>query len=133
MQIIIHYKLTHSMKHDTLHLGNNQPQHLVKYSMAHSSDNMLVQWLVIAMVITMLYDAQGVVFCNIDSNNINVCRAAVTGQHPPPPNRKCCALVRQANLPCLCSYKSVLPSIGINPKNALALPAKCGLRTPPGC
>ncbi|OIW16380.1 hypothetical protein TanjilG_19096 [Lupinus angustifolius] len=101
--------------------------------MAHTSNNILVQWLVAAMLIAMLGGTQGVVFCNIDSNNINVCRAAVTGQHPPQPTGKCCALVRQANLPCLCSYKSLLPSIGINPTNALALPAKCGLRTPPGC
>ncbi|KAE9598998.1 putative bifunctional inhibitor/plant lipid transfer protein/seed storage helical [Lupinus albus] len=57
----------------------------------------------------------------------------MTGKHPRPPNGKCCALVRQANLACLCSYKSLLPSIGINPTNALALPAKCSLRTPPRC
>lgn len=101
--------------------------------MAQTSGNTLVQWLVAALLIALLGGAQAVVLCNIDSTKLNVCRAAVTGQNPPPPDAKCCAVIRQANLPCLCRYKSLLPAVGINPTKALALPSKCGLKTPPQC
>ncbi|XP_028758477.1 putative lipid-transfer protein DIR1 [Neltuma alba] len=74
--------------------------------------------------------AEGVVLCNTDSTKLNLCRAAVTGRNPPPPTQACCAVVRHANLPCLCKYRSVLPSLGIDPKNVFALPSKCGLRSP---
>lgn len=98
--------------------------------MGEYSGKNVVQWLVAALLIALLGGAQGVVLCNIDSSQLNLCRAAVTGQNPPQPDQKCCAVIRQANLPCLCRYKSILPSIGINPKNALALPGKCGLQSP---
>lgn len=102
--------------------------------MAQSSGSKaLVQWVVAALLIALLGGAQAVVLCNIDSNQLNLCRAAVTGQNPPPPDGKCCGVIRHANLPCLCRYKSILPSLGINPTNALALPRKCGLKTPPSC
>ncbi|KAJ1392514.1 Bifunctional inhibitor/plant lipid transfer protein/seed storage helical domain [Sesbania bispinosa] len=102
--------------------------------MAHiSSGKALVQWLVAALLIALLSGAQAFSLCNIDSSQLNLCRAAVTGQSPPPPDEKCCGVVRHANLPCLCKYKSILPSLGINPTNAFALPSKCGLQTPPQC
>ncbi|KAK4278384.1 hypothetical protein QN277_016237 [Acacia crassicarpa] len=84
----------------------------------------------LAAIIMLGGGAQGVVLCNTDSTKLNLCRAAVTGRNPPPPTQACCAVVRHANMPCLCKYRSVLPSLGIDPKNALALPAKCGLRSP---
>ncbi|KAL5735820.1 hypothetical protein ACOSQ2_030608 [Xanthoceras sorbifolium] len=72
--------------------------------------------------------------CNIDSTQMmNQCLPAVTGKSPKPPSKQCCAVVRRANLPCLCGYKAVLPGLGIQPKPALALPQKCGLATPPEC
>lgn len=92
-----------------------------------------VQWVVIAAIVMIgLFggEAKGIVLCNTDSTKLNLCRAAVTGQHPPAPTQSCCAVIRHANLPCLCKYKSALPTLGIDPKNALALPSKCGLRTP---
>lgn len=101
--------------------------------MAQISGKALVQWLVAALLIVMLGGAQAVVLCNIETTKLNACRAAITGKYPPPPTKKCCVIVRQANLPCLCSYKSLLPAAGIDPKNALALPGKCGLRIPRGC
>ncbi|KAK7316811.1 hypothetical protein RJT34_00539 [Clitoria ternatea] len=102
--------------------------------MAHTRGNSLVQWLVAALFIAMLGGgAKAAALCDIDSTKLSLCYAAVTGNHPPKPNEKCCAVVRHANLPCLCSYKSILPSVGINPTNALALPGKCGLETPPEC
>ncbi|KAK7276903.1 hypothetical protein RIF29_18051 [Crotalaria pallida] len=113
--------------------GKLSDKYLVIESMAHTSCNTLVQWLVAVFLIALLGGAQAVVICDIDSNKLNVCRAAVTGRYPPPPDETCCAVIRKANLPCLCSYKSVLPAFGINPTNAMALPGKCGLKTPPEC
>ncbi|KAK7395184.1 hypothetical protein VNO78_15731 [Psophocarpus tetragonolobus] len=95
-----------------------------------SSSKTLVQWLVATLFIALLGGAQGVALCNIDSSQLQLCRAAASGQNPPPPNAQCCAVIRQANLPCLCKYKSVLPIYGINPQKALALPPKCGLQSP---
>ncbi|RYR45395.1 hypothetical protein Ahy_A07g031231 [Arachis hypogaea] len=94
--------------------------------MAHTSGNTMMKWLVAALVIAFLGGevAQAVVICNINTDNLGVCRAAVTGNRPPPPNKQCCALVRGANIPCLCTYKSALPALGINPANALALPVR---------
>ncbi|XP_038689507.1 putative lipid-transfer protein DIR1 [Tripterygium wilfordii] len=71
--------------------------------------------------------------CNIESTQIELCRPAITGMYPLPPTRQCCNLVCQANLPCLCGLKSALPAFGIDPNQALALPQKCGLTTPPAC
>ncbi|KAK7387135.1 hypothetical protein VNO78_27663 [Psophocarpus tetragonolobus] len=101
--------------------------------MAQNSCNALVQWLVVALLIAMLGGAKAAVLCDIDSGELNLCYHAVAGNHPPKPNKKCCAVVKHANLPCLCSYKSILPALGIKPINALALPSKCALKTPPEC
>ncbi|KAL2322735.1 hypothetical protein Fmac_027114 [Flemingia macrophylla] len=102
--------------------------------MAQTRGNGLVQWLVAAMlIISMLGSAKAVVLCDIDSGRLSLCYAAVTGKHPPKPKKECCEVIKDANLPCLCKYKSILPSVGINPINALVLPSKCGLKTPPEC
>jgi len=101
--------------------------------MAQASGKILLLWLVAGLFIAFLGGAHGAVLCNIDSDKLNLCRAAVTGRNPPPPDAQCCGVIRQANLPCLCSYKSILPALGINAKNALALPGKCGLKSPPNC
>jgi len=101
--------------------------------MAHTSGNALVQWLVASLLIAMLGGAKAYVLCDIESNKLSLCYAAVTGSHPKKPNEKCCEIVQHANLPCLCRYKSILPALGINPTNAFALPSKCGLKTPPKC
>ncbi|KAJ7963708.1 Protease inhibitor/seed storage/lipid transfer protein family protein [Quillaja saponaria] len=72
--------------------------------------------------------------CNIDSHKLTCCLPAVSGNYsPPPPTKQCCFVLRHSNLPCLCSYKTLLPALGINPKHAFALPGKCGLKTPPEC
>ncbi|KAI9108587.1 hypothetical protein K1719_020471 [Acacia pycnantha] len=76
---------------------------------------------------------EGVVLCNTDTTKLSLCRPAITGAHPPPPTEACCAVGRHADLACLCKYKSVLPALGIDPKKAIALPAKCGITTPPQC
>ncbi|XP_019447110.1 PREDICTED: putative lipid-transfer protein DIR1 [Lupinus angustifolius] len=101
--------------------------------MVKTNGNVLVQWLVTALLVALLGGAKAVVLCNIDSTKLNLCYAAVTGTHPPKPNGKCCEVVLHADLPCLCGYKSILPALGINPTNAFTLPKRCGLKTPPQC
>ncbi|GAU25092.1 hypothetical protein TSUD_257860 [Trifolium subterraneum] len=101
--------------------------------MAQSSGKALMQWMVAALLFAMLGSSLAVIICNIDSNQLKLCRAAVSGRNPPNPSNECCDVIRRANLPCLCSYKSILPSFGINGAKALALPGKCGLKTPSNC
>lgn len=102
--------------------------------MAQTRGNLLVHWLVTALLlIALLGGANAIEICGLDTTKLDICHAAVTGRHPPKPNARCCALVRRANFACLCRYKSILPSFGINPTNAFALPRKCGLRKPPKC
>lgn len=93
----------------------------------------LWQWVMVVLVIALLEGASAVSICDIDSAQLNYCRPAVSGKSPTPPSKKCCGVVRQANLPCLCNYKAVLPSFGIDPAQAMALPKKCGMKTPPEC
>ncbi|GKV38713.1 hypothetical protein SLEP1_g46595 [Rubroshorea leprosula] len=101
--------------------------------MAETGEKLMVQLLVAVLLTVLVAEAEAVVMCNIEMSNMELCRAAVTGRSPPSPTRKCCSLLRQANFPCLCNLKSVLPSLGINPRHALALPRKCNLVTPPEC
>ncbi|KAF7815905.1 putative lipid-transfer protein DIR1 [Senna tora] len=102
--------------------------------MAHTIGKALVLWLLAAILVIGLWGgAEGVLLCNIESSKLNLCRAAITGEKPPWPTPKCCAVIGRADLSCLCKYKSLLPSVGINPANALALPGKCGLKLPRGC
>ncbi|XP_028758469.1 putative lipid-transfer protein DIR1 [Neltuma alba] len=94
----------------------------------------LVQWLALAAIMAAAMfcgAAKGTVVCNMDmTKSDELCRAAITGQNPPRPTKGCCAVIRHANFPCLCELKYMLPSFGIDPKNAFALPAKCGLQSP---
>ncbi|KAL5548519.1 hypothetical protein UlMin_003750 [Ulmus minor] len=94
----------------------------------------LVKWaLAICFMMLVSTKTSAVVLCDVDSNNLPECRPAVSGNSPSPPSEKCCAIVHQANLPCLCNYKSVLPAFGIDPVQAMELPKKCGLKTPREC
>lgn len=74
--------------------------------------------------------------CKIDTKELGVCQPAVAPWHGKPlqpPTKGCCSVLRRADLKCLCNFKSILPSIGINITNALALPSKCDIKTPPEC
>lgn len=76
---------------------------------------------------------RGESLCNIDSNELGNCLPAVSAEPPVPPDDKCCSLIRRANLRCLCNYKIVLSLLGIDPKQAIELPSKCGLVVPREC
>ncbi|KAK7299989.1 hypothetical protein RJT34_10828 [Clitoria ternatea] len=89
--------------------------------------------IMVLLIGTWLGSGEGANICNVDSSELEACRPAVTGDNPPPPDEQCCAALHQVNLPCLCQYKSKLPSLQIDPKEALALPAKCGIANTPHC
>lgn len=76
---------------------------------------------------------EGFPICGVDSKELNQCQSAVTGKALKPPTKQCCNVLRRANLSCLCGYKELLPSMGIQPKYAFALPRKCGIAKPPVC
>ncbi|GFP91180.1 putative lipid-transfer protein dir1 [Phtheirospermum japonicum] len=73
--------------------------------------------------------------CNVTEDGFTACKPSVTLPSPVPPTPGCCDAVSGADLKCLCSYKNsfMLPSLGIDPDLALALPAKCNLPSPTEC
>ncbi|CAI0561240.1 unnamed protein product [Linum tenue] len=67
---------------------------------------------------------------------LQACKPSVTKPNPvDPPALACCQALGRADLKCLCSYKNsfVLPSLGIDPDLAMALPQKCNLPSLPQC
>ncbi|CAH2069862.1 unnamed protein product [Thlaspi arvense] len=105
--------------------------------MSKNDTRILTQFAVLAMVLTaaiMVQEATSLTVCKIDTNDMQKCRPAVTGNNPPPPVNDCCVVVRAANLECFCKYKFYLPFLGIDPSKVAALVAKCGVTTvPPSC
>lgn len=101
--------------------------------MGRTGAKVLMQWVVAFLFIALVRRGGAVTLCNVDSNQLNYCLPAVRGGSPPPPTENCCGVVRQANLPCLCRYLSVLPVFGIDPISAVTLPSRCSLETPPDC
>ncbi|WOL12818.1 hypothetical protein Cni_G21586 [Canna indica] len=74
--------------------------------------------------------------CKMTEQGLIACLPAMTnGAAPAKPSPKCCAALAKADLPCLCKYKSnpAVRQLGINPKLAVKLPAKCKLPVPRNC
>ncbi|XP_042456040.1 putative lipid-transfer protein DIR1 [Zingiber officinale] len=77
--------------------------------------------------------------CNMSEDGMTACRPSISAARPPAPEEKpaeaCCLALKQANLTCLCSYKNsdLLPFLGIDPKLAMQLPAKCNIAPPQQC
>ncbi|GMJ10379.1 hypothetical protein like AT5G55410 [Hibiscus trionum] len=104
--------------------------------MAMSGEGLLVQCLVATLLLVAAVEANdGPIVCNIALNELEQCRPAVTGKHPPPPTKECCSLIKHADLTCLCEFKDALPALKIEPSRAFALPRKCKSNhpVPPKC
>lgn len=87
-------------------------------------------------VIAVVHDgAKAISLCNVTEDGFTACKPSVTPPNPVPPSPECCNAVSGADFKCLCSYKNsfMLPSLGIDPDLALALPAKCNLPSPSEC
>ncbi|MCD7450130.1 hypothetical protein HAX54_003696 [Datura stramonium] len=70
--------------------------------------------------------------CGLSINDLMTCKSAVSGPKPLPPSDKCCAVLRKADLPCLCTFKNspMLSTFKINSTLAMELPSKCKLDSP---
>ncbi|CAF2137630.1 unnamed protein product [Brassica rapa] len=85
---------------------------------------------VLAMVLTaamMIQEAKSIPLCKVNTNDLQKCRPAVTGNYPPPPTPACCTVAKTANLECLCPF---LSRSGIDPAKLKALFANCGVNNP---
>ncbi|XVF21287.1 hypothetical protein REPUB_Repub12eG0077400 [Reevesia pubescens] len=91
--------------------------------------------LMMIMVAFMVEGSRAMTLCDMNDDGLEACKPSVTQPNPADPSPKCCDALKGANLTCLCSYKNSmwLPSFGIDPTLALALPPKCNLQMPPGC
>lgn len=105
--------------------------------MGKNDTRILMRFGVLATVFTaaiLVKEATSLTICKMDTNDMQKCRPAVTGNNPPPPVNECCVMVRAADLECFCRFKFYLPFLGIKPSKVAALVAKCGVTTiPPGC
>ncbi|KAG2333161.1 hypothetical protein Bca4012_017185 [Brassica carinata] len=84
----------------------------------------------LAMVLTagmMMEEAKSYPICNTDTNDLQKCYPAVTGNSPPAPGPDCCAVAKSADLECLCSYLSLS---GIDRSKVKAVLASCGVSNP---
>ncbi|CAN6806851.1 unnamed protein product [Brassica oleracea] len=86
--------------------------------------------LIIAMVLTtamIMEEAKSYPICNTDTNDLQKCSPAVTGNSPPAPRPDCCAVAMSADLECLCRYLSLS---GIDPSKIKSVLASCGVGNP---
>ncbi|XP_047978212.1 putative lipid-transfer protein DIR1 [Salvia hispanica] len=88
----------------------------------------------VAAIVVILDGAMAMTLCNV-TVGFTACKPSVTPPNPVMPSPECCEAVTGADLQCFCSYKNsfLLPSLGIDPDLALALPAKCNVPSPPNC
>ena len=87
----------------------------------------------LVVLVAVVGSLQAVDICDMTEDGLMACKPAVTNPDPAEPSPECCKAISGADLKCLCSYRdsSVLPSFGIDPVLAVALPVKCNLPAPP--
>ncbi|XP_024982111.1 putative lipid-transfer protein DIR1 [Cynara cardunculus var. scolymus] len=85
------------------------------------------------VVVVVIGGLEAVEICDMTEDGLMACKPSVTTPDPADPSPECCKAIAGADLKCLCSYKEsrFLPSFGIDPTLAIALPAKCNLPSPP--
>lgn len=71
--------------------------------------------------------------CKVSIDGLMTCKPAVTPPNPAPPVAACCSAVAGADFKCLCAYKNMLPSLGIDPNLAFQVPKKCKLSKAVNC
>ncbi|KAJ4847953.1 hypothetical protein Tsubulata_012164 [Turnera subulata] len=91
----------------------------------------------LVLIMAALFEgSRAVTLCNMTEDGLQECKPSVTQPNPAdPPSPGCCQALQGADLTCLCSYRNsfLLPSLGIDPDLAMALPSKCNLATPANC
>ncbi|KAF8655100.1 hypothetical protein HU200_061231 [Digitaria exilis] len=95
------------------------------------------QLLLVAALLFLAVVAAAEAVCNMSNEQFMSCQpaAAKTTEPPAAPTQACCDALGGADLDCLCGYKDSpwMSIYNIDPKRAMELPAKCGLRTPDNC
>ncbi|OAY32898.1 putative lipid-transfer protein DIR1 [Manihot esculenta] len=96
------------------------------------------RWVVVMVVVmaAIFEGTRSLSLCDMNEDGLLACKPSVSKTNPvDPPSKECCKALKFANLTCLCSYRNslLLPSLGIDPDLALALPAKCNLTAPADC
>ncbi|RWW21031.1 hypothetical protein GW17_00014831, partial [Ensete ventricosum] len=92
--------------------------------------------MVLLLVAASTTAAAGQSLCNMTQVGLAACKPCIATVKPEEkPTEACCTALKQADLPCLCSYKNsdLLPYLGIDPKQAMQLPAKCNIAPPQQC
>ncbi|KAL3850464.1 hypothetical protein ACJIZ3_012346 [Penstemon smallii] len=89
----------------------------------------------VAVMMVVLEVANAMTLCNVTEDGLTACKPSVTPPNPAPPSPECCDAAMGADWKCLCSYRNsfMLPSLGIDPDLALALPNKCNQPSPGEC
>lgn len=101
--------------------------------MGKGGSGSLILGVVVVAMLAEVGGAKAMTICSMDSTELAECLPAIRGFSPSPPSRECCAVLQKADLHCLCNYKSMLPTYGVNPGLAMGLPKLCGLILPPEC
>ncbi|KAI4294810.1 hypothetical protein MLD38_040477 [Melastoma candidum] len=105
--------------------------------MANSSNKAVVTDALLAVVIIAAFATRGDALfdiCKVSLDEISSCEPAVTRWIATPPTSKCCAVLRKADLKCLCGYKTSVFIPGyVDVKLAMELPSKCNLELPARC
>lgn len=68
--------------------------------------------------------------CTNDLSQYKVCLPAVMGKEPPLPSVECCAVIKTANIACLCTTVGNAKIPDLNSEAALMLPKHCGVVAP---
>ncbi|XP_057456371.1 putative lipid-transfer protein DIR1 [Lotus japonicus] len=92
-----------------------------------ASKKMVVIMGMLLLATAMLANVQSL--CNMSNDGLKSCLPAVSGENPADPTLACCSAIANADLPCLCHYKSsgLLSFYGVDPDEAMDLPVKCKL------
>ncbi|CAL9085909.1 unnamed protein product [Musa textilis] len=107
-----------------------------------SAMELKIRAVVVAMAMVLLLvaasttAAAGQSLCKMTQEGLAACKPCIATVKPEEkPSEACCAALKQADLPCLCSYKNsdLLPYLGIDPKQAMQLPVKCNIAPPQPC
>nr|XP_033512731.1 putative lipid-transfer protein DIR1 [Nicotiana tomentosiformis] len=91
--------------------------------------------MVLGILLVLVELTNGLSLCNMNEDGLTACKPSVIQPNPVAPSASCCEALSGADLQCLCSYRNslLLPSLGIDPELALALPPKCNLTSPANC
>lgn len=97
--------------------------------------NLAALMMIIVLMTGMLESSRAVTICNMKGYGQDACMPSVKKSNPVDPSPACCDALKGADLNCFCSYKDsfMLPILGIDSKQAMATPPKCGLTNPPDC